>query len=193
MECRVKKIVGWDQVLNTARTTVGKGDLNKEPSDSFKKQILISEHSPIRNLLFEVVWSDIPYWVAMHLIRHHIGFHSGEDDTFFVKTQRSDRTGIDRDDLPQNAPVIFRSVINAHSIINVSRVRLCRKAAKETIKAWSLFIEKLSEIEPLFAYFCQPNCVYRGFCPELDNTCKFAGTKKYREKLDQYHKFCGWY
>lgn len=185
----VERIVGWSHVLNSARTTVGKLDLNKEPSDSFKKQILISEHSPIRNLLFEVVWNDIYYWVAMHLARHHIGFHSGEDDTIFIKTQRSDRTNINRNNLPQDSPVSFRAVMNAHSIINISRVRLCKIAAKETREAWSLLIDEISKIEPMLSILCRRNCIYRGHCPE-SQSCGFTKTSEFKTELDDYRAYC---
>jgi len=189
MTCTVKRIVGWDQVLNIARTTVGKNDIDKEPSDKFKKQILISEHSPIRNLLFEVIWDEIPYFVAMHLRTHHIGFHSGEDDTVFVQTQRSDRTGVNRDKLSQDSPVVLRVIMNAHSIINISRVRLCKMASKETIYAWQEFLKGLSVIEPILWELCVPNCIYRSFCPEGDKSCGFVKSQAYQEMLEDYKKF----
>lgn len=188
MECTVKRVMGWNIALNSARTTVGKKDLEKEPSDDFKKRSLISEHAHIRNLFYEAVWTDIPYWVVNHLARHHIGFHSGEDDTVFVETQRSDRTGLDRDKLTQDAPVTFRAVMNAHSIINVSRVRLCMVAAKTTIEAWQLFLVELGKIEPILFNLCVQNCLYRGFCPE-PSCCGFVRTSAYRHELEDYRKF----
>ena len=103
MKIKVERILGWDRVLNDARITVGKKDINKEPSEAFKKAILISEHSPIRKLMFEVTWEDIPYWVGMHIRIHHLGFKSGDDDLYFVQTQRSDRTQKERNKLPQDA------------------------------------------------------------------------------------------
>ena len=189
MKVTVERVVGWNRVLNSARTTIGKESTDKEPSDAFKLKLLVSEHSPIRNLMYEVNWLDIPYWVAMHLARHHIGFHSGEDDTIFIKTQRSDRTNVERDKLPQDAPVIFKAVINAHSIINVSRVRLCKVAARETVKAWSEFILELSKIEPMLAKLCKPNCIYRGMCPE-PQSCGYYKTRLYSKDLDEYKKYC---
>jgi hypothetical protein len=176
-------------VLNSARTTIGKNASGNNPSEKFKRKILISEHSPIRNLLFEVVWYDIYYWVAMHLARHHIGFHSGEDDLVFIETQRSDRTGVNRDKTTQNAPVVFRAVINAHSIINTSRVRLCKVASTETQQAWYGLIEKLEKIEPDLFSLCVPNCVYRGFCPE-PCSCGYTGTKNYEKQYNTYRVYC---
>jgi hypothetical protein len=190
MKVTVERIVGWDRVLNSARATVGKSASEKDPSEKFKRKILISEHSPIRNLLFEVVWYDIYYWVAMHIARHHIGFHSGEDDLIFIETQRSDRTGINRGKMTQDALVVFRAVINAHSIINTSRVRLCKTASTETQQAWYGLIEKLEKIEPDLFSLCVPNCVYRGFCPE-PNSCGYTETKNYEKQFNTYRIYCG--
>ena len=40
MEVKLKDIKGsWKDVLNRARTTVSKEELDKEPSDEFKKKI----------------------------------------------------------------------------------------------------------------------------------------------------------
>lgn len=189
MKVKVKRLIGWDAVLRTARTTVGKEDLKKEPSDAFKKAILISEHSPIRMLTYEVTWEDIPYFAAMHLRTHHVGFKAVEDDNYFIETSRADRKNLNRDELPQTAPVSCCVIMNAQSILNVSRVRLCSLADKETLKAWQAFITELFEVEPLLAKLCQPNCIYRGRCPEGQNSCNFTNTTTYEKKLKFYDKF----
>ena len=186
----VERIVGWDLVLDGARTTVGKEDRKKEPSDEFKKSILISEHSPIRYLTYEIIYEDIPYWVSMHFRTHHIGFKSGADDLYFIQTQRTDRTQVNRDDLPQDAPVRLRIVVNAHSILNVSRVRLCHSAMKETREAWESTVEELRKAEPILADLCQPNCVYRGFCPEGVRGCGWDRSKAFNSRRNQYIDFC---
>lgn len=187
----VERLIGWDKVLNDARITVGKVDLNREPSDEFKKSILISEHSPIRKLMFEVTWEDMPYWVGMHFRTHKIGFLSCDEDIFFVQTQRSDRTQQDRDKLPQDAPIRLRAILNAQSIINVSRVRVCRMASKETREAWQSFIDELKVIEPLLATLCVPNCIYRGgFCPEGSKGCGYVKSKEFAHNLKDYYNFC---
>lgn len=190
MNIGVDRIVGWEHVLDGARTTVGKEDRKKDPSDEFKKSILISEHSPIRYLTYEIIYENMPYWVSMHFRTHHIGFKSGSDDLYFIQTQRTDRTQVNRDELPQDAPVRLRVVANAHSILNISRVRLCRSAMKETREAWEKTIEKLAVIEPVLANLCQPNCIYRGFCPEGQRGCGFEATRKFEKGLNEYREFC---
>ena len=189
MKVFVRRLTDWQNVLNSARTTVGKDSLEKQPTEKFRKAILISEHSPIRALLFEVIWEEIPYYVAMHLRTHSIGFMSGEDDLYFVQTQRTDRTQKKRDKLAQNAPVRLRVVINAHSIINISRVRLCRLADPFTRKAWQEFIQRLSFVEPMITELSVPNCVYRNFCPEGIKCCGYNKTDVFKDEQRFYRKF----
>ena len=46
----------WNEVLNDCRYTVSKPPLDKEPSDKFKKSILVAEHSPIRDIYNRGFW-----------------------------------------------------------------------------------------------------------------------------------------
>jgi hypothetical protein len=172
---------------------MGKLALEKEPSGEFKKDIIISEHSPIRKLLYEIVWYDIPYFVAMHFRTHFQGFKSSEDDLYFIETQRTDRTQKERDKLPQNAPVMLRCQVNAQSMINVSRVRLCRLAMFQTREAWELALKEVKKIDPLVARACVANCFYRGHCPERKKTCGYSKSGIFQELLQDYRAFCGGY
>lgn len=56
----------WKEIVNDCRSTVGKDKLDKEPSEKFKKSILISEHSPIRDISIKWMWDGIKSWVATH-------------------------------------------------------------------------------------------------------------------------------
>lgn len=44
--------------------------------------MLLAEHSPIRLVEYEWTWGQIPQWVTVHFVRHHIGCEK------FVHTQR---------------------------------------------------------------------------------------------------------
>ena len=177
----------WKRVLNAARRTAGKQPLDKEPSEKFKKKILLAEHSPIRLLEYDFTWEDIKMWVTVHLVRHHVGCEK------FVHTQRTDRNeelkGMDRDKLPQGLLNDMDMTCNAQSFINLSRKRLCKGcASKETREAWEKVIEYLKELDPSLASVCVPECVYRGFCPEFDRCCGYCNTKEYEERLKEYRK-----
>ena len=87
----------WLDVLNTCRSTVSKKFLTKEPSEEFKRAIIMSEHSPIRTKLIKWVWRNLPYWVSTQFARHHIGFEK------WISTQRNDRQEFyDREKAPQD-------------------------------------------------------------------------------------------
>lgn len=182
---RVKKLIrvtSWRRVLNAARRTVGKSPIDKEPSYSFKKKILLAEHSPIRLLEYDFSWEDIKQWVTVHLVRHHEGCEK------FVHSQREDRRelSVPRDELPQGSLNDMDMTCNAQAMINISRKRLCSCASKETREAWGQVIEKLKEVDPVLAEVCVPECIYRGFCPETDRCCGYCFTSLYRSRLESY-------
>jgi thymidylate synthase ThyX len=103
----------------------------------------------------------------------------------FIRTQREDRTGTPRDALRQDALVSHRLHINAQGLINMSRKRLCNQAHKETRQAWLEALETLYDVEPELVAACVPECLYRGFCPEI-KTCGYKKTEEYREALVGY-------
>lgn len=166
MKTEILAIKGsWQEVVDDCRSTVGKESLGKEPSADFKRRILISEHSPIRNIHIKWRWKCIPSWVATHWSRHKW--------ECYIKTQRTDRTGIDRNKLPQNAPVTFVGEANVQNLIDTWRKRLCYQASTETREYAEDFKKVLHEIEPEISDVLVPACVYRGQCCEM-NCCGFA-------------------
>ena len=159
MKTKILKIKGdWEEVVNDCRSTVGKSPLGKEPSAAFKKSILISEHSTIRGILIKWIWEIIPSWVATHWSRHKW--------ECYIKTQRSDRTGVSRDKLPQDAPVSFTGEANTQHLIDSFRKRLCKTASRETRQYAEDFKKTLKPVESEISDVLVPNCIYRCGCPE---------------------------
>lgn len=169
----------WSGVKRSARTTINREGAGKYPSDEWKKSILLAEHSPIRRLTFSWKWKDLKSWVSVHFVRHKFGIEH------WVRTQRTDRTGINRDELPQGSLVEHECMANAQALINISRKRLCSQAATETREAWEEVIEELKNHDPILASVCVKECVYRGFCPEM-HSCGYVNTKAYEEELSAY-------
>lgn len=162
MKTKIIKIKGdWEEVVNDCRATVGKEALGKTPSTKFKREILISEHSPIRSISIKWIWRNIPSWVATHFSRHKW--------ECFIKTQRSDRTGVKRDKQPQDAPVNFTGDANIQHLIDTMRKRLCLMASKETREYAKDLKKALRDVEPEISDVLVPNCVYRCGCPEAAN------------------------
>lgn len=175
----LKSRFSWRDVADAARTTIHKEEGTGEPSSAWKRRILLAEHSPIRLITFRWKWENLKSWVSVHFVRHKIGIEH------FVSTQRTDRTGIKRDALPQDSLVQHECFANAQAMIAISRKRLCSCASPETRAAWKLVLEELRKSEPELASVCVPECVYRGFCPEF-GSCGFVKTEAFQKARQSY-------
>jgi hypothetical protein len=131
-----------------------------KPSDEFKRNLLISEHSPIRLLEIDWSWLNIPYWVSTEWSRHKF--------EKFITSQRDDRMIDDtpRGKKPQDAPVNYDGYANAQNTIDAWRKRLCYQATPEARKLAEDFKIELHQYEPEWSDILVPNCVYRCGCPE---------------------------
>jgi len=178
----------WTNAKNKCRTTVNKEHTEVAPSSTFKQKLLLSEHSPIRVLTFDWIWKNMKSWVATHWVRHIW--------SSFVSTQRTDRTGVNRDELPQGALVSFEGSANAQNLIDTWRKRLCYCASKETREFAEDFKIVLRETEPEISNVLVPNCVYRCGCPEFE-PCgywdafkgKYGVKDNLQERYDDYNRF----
>ena len=169
----------WKDVKDSTMNTIGK-TTGSYPTSEWKRRLLMSEHSPIRRIKFYWRWKDLKSWVSVHFVRHKIGIEH------WVSTQRTDRTGINRDDLPQGSLVNHACDADAQALINISRRRLCNCASKETREAWQQVKNKVGITEPELAGCMVRECVYRnGFCTEVF-TCGYNKTKAFEEELRAY-------
>ena len=181
MKIEIQKVTSWTDVLNAARFTQRKEPKSGEPSIKWKKKIIKAEHSPLRCLMFNIDFYDIPNYVSVHLVRH---VHAQP----FVSTSRPDIDGkqIPREEQKKIDPVNMRLFLNAQEIINISKVRLCNKAEKETRKIWGQVIEELRKIEPELANACVPQCLSKSYCPEF-KSCGLADSDLFILKLHDFH------
>lgn len=191
----IKDKTDWLDAVNDCRSSVSKKELTKEPSSEFKQRLIIAEHTPLRMVVIRFKIDQIKSWIATHLVRN-IWYK-------VVSTQRNDRTGEDRDNKPQSAPVTFVGELNGQNLIDTSRKRLCFQAHPETRAIWKELVAKVSEVEPEMAEACVPNCVYRCGCPEFttcghwDAFCKWCvvkysahpGSFGIQERYKLYHEF----
>lgn len=189
MEVKIIKCdINWKEIKNLCRTTMGKGDTDSEPSDKWKLDLLISEHSPIRHSQITVEITDIEYWVVNHFTRHSVGV------TPYVQTSRSDRTGVPRSERRQTDLVNMKLDLNIQSLINISKKRLCHQASDETRLVWERVIEELYKVEPLVAYVCVPECFKSGGCTEMKPCGLYDGltknaTMEEQKKLVKRYKY----
>lgn len=155
----------WLEVKRRALITIGKHKI-APPTDEWKRSILRARHSPIRRLRFAFL-IECPYWVSVHLTRHHVGV------TPYVRSQRNDRQeAYDRTEAPQDAPVVMILDLNAEAFITLANKRLCRLASKETrqiVRAMCLAaLEKCPEFVDELVPMCERN---GGVCHEM-HSCR---------------------
>ena len=158
----------WTAAKNECRNTVNKDPTDNVPSKTFIHNLLISEHSPIRLITIRWKWPNIKSWSATHFARHWLGWDK------WISTQRTDRTGVNRDESPQDTLVSMDVNANAQALINVARWRLCYQASPETrshMEEVKVAIRDVANQEEL-SNVMVPNCIYRCGCPEF-HTCGY--------------------
>ncbi len=203
MKVKVIQETSWNRALNAARTTIGKQPVSKQPSSEWEARILLAEHAPVKLVEYKISFSQLKQWVGVHLLRH--GFQIP-----MIHSQRGDRRDLHldypeidkvfellkddlqnpslRDCLPQGAPNDQDFYVNAQTLINISRKRLCSCASKETREAWQAVKDAISEFDPTMASKMVRECIYRGFCPEMFPACEFCKSEEFRRQLEEYRK-----
>lgn len=146
--------------------TMGR-DSNTPPTTEWLHRILEARHSPIRELEFRFVL-EVPYWVSVHLVRHHVGFNA------YVQSQRNDRQDkYDRTKAPQDTPVTMRISLNAEALMNLANKRLCMKASPETREVVREMCRQVEVCCPEFRGLLVPMCEYHGgICHEMKSCGK---------------------
>ena len=160
----------WIDIKNKCRTTINKQHTDNIPNSEFKSKLLISEHSPIRLLKVNWIWESIMSWVATHWSRHKW--------ECFIGTQRTDKTGLNRNDEPQGKDVVFEGEANAQNLIDSFRKRLCFQSSPETREYAEDLKKTIRPMEPELSDVLVPNCIYRSGCPEFDECGYWSNFKQ---------------
>ena len=145
----------------------------KQPTEEWLKTLVEAEHSPIRELWFGIRM-EIPYWVSVHFVRHHIGVNH------YVSTQRNDRQSkYDRNIATQGEIVSHIMSVNAQELIFIAHKRLCNQASVETRQVMRMICNEVIKVAPYMKDVLVPLCVYRngkytelkpcGLCNNIDN------------------------
>ena len=159
--------VNWQKIKSACMTTISKKAGDKEPPTEWRRKLLLCEHSPIRRGVISWKWEEIPYAISTHFARHHEGCEK------FIGTERTDRTGVDREQRSQMNYVPMEMDANIQALINISAKRLCMCADPTTRKYWEAVLEAIKEYDEDIYWACVPQCVRLGGCPEKFGQCKF--------------------
>jgi len=155
--------VNWQAIKAACMTTIRKGAGEGEPTQAWKRKLLLCEHSPIRRGVISWKWPEIPYAISTHFARHHEGCEK------FIGTSREDRTGVDRSTRSQMDYVPMEMDANIQALLNISFKRLCSAADPTTRKYWKALLEAIREYDEDIYWACVPQCVRCGGCPEYKN------------------------
>ena len=150
----------WKTVLRVARITQNKPDTGKEPSDDWKKKLILSRHSPLRMIEFLIEGE------AKGFVLNHIARHTYQSPKPFIGTAREDITGVKRPSDTAIRP--FALYINADALIEMCEQRMCFKAHADTMMLVHEIITNVSYVEPLLAEVLKfTPCEKTGICREF--------------------------
>ena len=122
--------VNWLSIKSACMTTISKQAGDKEPSQEWKRKLLICKHSPIRRGVISWKWEEIPYCISTHFVRHHEGCEK------FVGTERADRTKVkDRSERTQMDCVPMEMDANIQALMNISEKRDNLNQVKSQLQA----------------------------------------------------------
>ena len=158
--------VDWLRIKEACMTTISKEAKNM-PTKEWRRKLLICEHSPIRRSEISWKWKEIPYAISTHFARHHQGCEK------FIGTERTDRTGIDREQRSQMNTIPMEMDANIQALINISAKRLCMCADPITIEYWKALLEEIKKYDEDVYWACVPQCIRCGGCVEPFSKCEY--------------------
>jgi hypothetical protein len=176
MKVSYVRLVGPEWMTGAMRTTSGgEMDVVKFPSLEMWKKMIVSAggvgHSPLRTLMYRVYVTDVPSWVTVHYVRHHVGVQ------FYIKSQRHEG----RDEEPQGQLINMMFDINAHALLTMDKARTCKKAAKETRAVMEMLrhemVHKGDDYDKMLAEVMVPPCEWYHSCFEPSPCGKIQGIK----------------
>lgn len=146
----------WQAVLKRALVTIDKKS-ERIPDLTWKRKMIECRHSPLRRLRFSFMFENLPYYISVHFVRHHVGIEK------YVRSQRNDRQqDYDRKKAPQDAPVNMIMDFNGESILEFFNKRLCGAVAVETREIVEQMKELVEMCCPEFEGFIEPMCFRNG-------------------------------
>ena len=168
MKATVTRCTEWQLIADMAART--RHAQPRPITRSFLKKALISQHSILRTMMFDIRVVNIPSYSHMHYIRHHVGI------TPFVGSFRPEVVDFDRNAERQDAPRDMTLFLNLQALINVMKARLCAQADVTTQIVAKLIRQKFfASPDPFMqitGHALKAACVWRGgLCTEAFKGC----------------------
>jgi hypothetical protein len=179
---RILRVETFGEESVALATFVTMGRIKEKLGVKLFENLVRAKHSPIKEYKIQVIMA-VSERVHTHLIRH-----SSID--MYVSTKRPD---IDYGssgafELLDDEDRIIMMTVNAKRLIEMSMVRLCNKAWKETKDVMLHIKQRLSNSDKIFdrvlSKYLQPSCVWYGMCPERPKGCGFIKTHECKLQRD---------
>lgn len=172
-----------------------------------------SEHSPVRTQMFWVECNDIPLYVSTHLLRHHVGSQpfalthrvdrkGGGLDLPTLVNEIQELMLSESPEAPEMinekletiknkggrmTPTNLGIWINAQSLIDMAKLRLCYHASEHTREIFEEIKHKVSLIDPDLACMMVKKCIYRnGLCGE---SCGYNQSVAWEHEMIAYLQY----
>lgn len=144
---------GWDKALHAARVTQNPNTewTGEFPSEQWKKRLLYSEHSPLRE---PRVYLTVEMYNKSqnHLVRHSTGM------MWYISTLRTDlknSNDVEVHRLTERTAVLS---INLAGLLQMARTRLCFKTEEATRKVMKSIVDTVVDADPTL--FMEGNMFY---------------------------------
>lgn len=83
-------------------------------------------------------------------------------------------------------PVTLGLLLNAQSLIDMSKLRLCNQASAETRKVFQAIKDEIAKVDPELASMMVRKCVYRGGLCGESKCCGFNFTEAFKKEMKEY-------
>lgn len=104
----------------------------------------------------------------------------------FVISEIQDELTYLQESSDRYTPVNLGLFVNAQSLIDMAKLRLCKQAHAETIEVFQAIKDEVAKIDPELAVMMVRKCVYRnGLCGE-SRCCGFNNTPMFKKELSEY-------
>lgn len=91
-----------------------------------------------------------------------------------------------KDNADRQTPVNLGLFLNAQSLIDIAKFRLCCQAHKETITVFQALKDEITKVDPDLAKLMVRKCVYRGGICGESRCCGFNSTEAFLKEEEDY-------
>jgi hypothetical protein len=86
----------------------------------------------------------------------------------------------------RQTPVNLGLCLNAQSLIDMAKMRLCRQSHRDTIAVFKAIKREIAKVDPALANVMVPKCVYRGGICGEPRCCRYNVTPAFENELGEY-------